>query len=296
MAQQHEQTSRISNEFDNITGVATSSFDLAWLYTRQGETSRASMRMIFIPAGKFIMGDDEGQYDDEKPAHEVHVEAFYIGKYLVTNAEYRHFVQDTGHRAPDHSGPEKHPVVCVSWHDAMAYCEWLSRVSGRLVRLPTEAEWEKAASWKDESGGMNAAREEGKDNRQAARGRKLVYPWGDEFDKNRCNTSESGIGDTTPVGKYSPQGDSPYGCADMVGNVWEWCLSLYKPYPYNPQDGREDLDLRVLRGGSFDFPKELVRCACRARSDPSSWSRRSGFRVAVFHGDPTGGYDNDLHL
>jgi formylglycine-generating enzyme required for sulfatase activity len=122
--------------------------------------------------------------------------------------------------------------VYVTWHDAMAYCRWLARVTGRAYRLPSEAEWEKAAR--------------GTDGR--------IWPWGNKWDSKRCNSREGGPGNTTPVGQYSPQGDSPYGCVDMAGNVWEWTLSLLKDYPYDPKDGREDAQAegrRRLRGGAF---------------------------------------------
>jgi formylglycine-generating enzyme required for sulfatase activity len=125
------------------------------------------------------------------------------------------------------------------------------------MRLPTEAEWEKAASW------------------DPLRGEKRKYPWGDEFDKSKCNTSESGIGTTTPVGQFSPAGDSPYGCVDMAGNVCEWTSSLKKKYPYLVDDGREDesetyerslghlYSRRVERGGSFREDATYARTAYR---------------------------------
>ncbi len=154
----------------------------------------------------------------------------------------------------------------------MAYCQWLSKKTVKHYRLPSEAEWEKAARG-----------EEG-----------LIYPWGNEWDKTRLNSAEGGKGDNTPVGQYSPNGDSPYGVADMAGNVWEWTRSLWgkdweKPdfrYPYNPEDGREDLNagsnmLRVLRGGAFLNSQRYVRCAVRYRGDPNLRSRRLGFRVVL---------------
>ena len=171
--------------------------------------------MILIPAGPFLMGssdDDKQARDAEKPQHIVDLPEYLIGKYPVTNGEYQAFVRDTGRQPPSRwdggkypKGQKDHPVAYVTWHDAMAYCKWLSEKTRKTYRLPTEAEWEKAARG---PGG-------------------LIYPWGNLFDKNRCNTFESGIGNTTPVGNYSPAGDSPYGVADMAGNVWEWTQSLW---------------------------------------------------------------------
>jgi formylglycine-generating enzyme required for sulfatase activity len=133
---------------------------------------------------------------------------------------------------------------------------------GYAFRLPSEAEWEKAA--RGEFG--------------------FEWPWGNEFDPNKCNSSEGGKGGTTPVGLYSSAGDSPYGCADMVGNVWEWTQSLWKNYPYDAKDGREDVkstDTRVLRGGSFLNDRRSVRCAYRVRGGPNNRVRYRGFRVVV---------------
>ena len=224
---------------------------------------------IEIPAGKFVMGSDKGS-DDERPQHTVEIPYTYkIARYPVTSAEFAKF-------KPEKANMEKpdHPVVEVSWHEAREYCEWLQKNlqgatrdlegfgEGLKVRLPTEAEWEKAARG-----------EYGKE-----------YPWGDEFDATKCNTRESGIGGTTPVGKYSPQGDSPYSVADMSGNVWEWCQSKYIPYPYDAKDGREHLqgdDSRVLRGGSFDLSQGFARGAYRYRDHPHDRSSSLGFRVVV---------------
>jgi len=156
----------------------------------------------------------------------------------------------------------------VTWHDAMAHCRWLSERSGLRVTLPSEAEWEKAAR-----GPLPAV------------GAKVrIYPWGDDPpDDTRCNFNMQ-VGTTTPVGKYSPRGDSPYGCADMAGNVWEWTRSLFKSYPYDPEDGRENLeagDIRVLRGGAFNCEGGLVRCAFRVRNYPDLRGAGGGFRVVV---------------
>ncbi len=229
--------------------------------------------MVFVPAGPFIMGDDKSGQSDEKPAHEVYLEDYYIARTPVTNAQYAAFVQATGYRAPGHwkkgSPPPQladHPVVFVTWHDALAYCRWLAEATGRPYALPTEAQWEKAAR--------------GTDGR--------IYPWGNKFDKSKCNTVESGTFGTTPVGKYSPQGDSPYGVADMTGNVWEWCSSLYQPYPYRADDGREEAAAggsRVLRGGSWNSSRDGGRCAFRFYDlDPVSDYDRYGFRCCLAAG------------
>ncbi|MBI1802202.1 MAG: formylglycine-generating enzyme family protein [Chloroflexi bacterium] len=247
-----------------------------------------------IGAGEFVMGSDTSPWDDEEPQHRVNLPAYRIGKYPVTNAQYRRFVADDGYmrkwrgvwtnagwRWREENQSEKpaywdnprwnldnHPVVGVSWYEAIAYCNWLSKTTGRKFHLPREAEWEKAARGTD-----------GRD-----------YPWGDEFDKAKCNTNESGIGTTTPVGIYA-DGASPCGALDMAGNVWEWCSSRWgqdfpKPdftYPYRADDGREDLqstDRRIVRGGSWDAPQGVARCAFRLRNHPVNRNSGSGFRVA----------------
>jgi formylglycine-generating enzyme required for sulfatase activity len=228
-------------------------------------TSPIHLELVCVPAGEFLMGShparDEHALDNEQPQHRVAVAEFSIGKYPVTNAQYAAFARAVGQEAPDQRGKEDHPVVNVSWRRAVAFCEWLSRETGRPFRLPTEAEWEKAAR--------------GVDGR--------IYPWGDEWDPHKCNSPESGIGGTSPVGRFSPAGDSPCGAADMAGNVWEWCGSVYRPYPYRAEDGREDPDAkgyRVLRGGSFDLGRYCTRCACRYDLRPVFFDTY-GFRVVV---------------
>jgi formylglycine-generating enzyme required for sulfatase activity len=215
------------------------------------------------------MGSERGD-DNEKPVHPVYLPEYRIGKYPVVNAEYKRFLDETGYPAPPDwnegnypSGKANHPVVTVTWRDAVAYCRWLSQKTGKTYRLPTEAEWEKAAR--------------GTDGRE--------YPWGNSFDPARCNSfDESGIGTTTPVGIY-PDGASPCGAMDMAGNVWEWCQSLYQPYPYRMDDGREDLEsegLRVLRGGSFGLVARGVRGAFRYRIVPGFWLASGGFRCVLW--------------
>ncbi|GAB4545841.1 MAG: hypothetical protein Fur002_20320 [Anaerolineales bacterium] len=223
--------------------------------------------MVYVPAGEFLMGSETGG-DDEKPPHRVYLDAFYIDRYPVTNAEYKKFVEAAGRKPPSHwengkipPGKETHPVVNVSWHDAAAYAAWAGK------RLPTEAEWEKAASW------------------DPLKNEKRVYPWGDRFDAALCNSRESSLGGTTPVGKYSPQGDSPYGAADMAGNVWEWCADWYDSGYYknspkqNPQ-GPKSGQYRVLRGGSWSLNDSLVRASYRRRDNPDDWDYYIGFRCS----------------
>jgi formylglycine-generating enzyme required for sulfatase activity len=228
--------------------------------------------LILIPAGEFLMGSDKiidkSADDNEQPQHTVNLLEYYISKTPVTNAQYASFTAAIDHHAPYHwkrgqppGGKEDHPAVVVSWHDAMAYCEWLAVITGKAYRLPTEAEWEKAA--------------------RGADGR--IYPWGNQWDPKRCNSQEGGPGRTTAVGQYSPQWDSLYGCVDMVGNVWEWCHSSYKSYPYDPDDDREDPEARgdrVLRGGAFATQRP-VRCAARRGNPQINRYYDIGFRVCV---------------
>jgi formylglycine-generating enzyme required for sulfatase activity len=244
-------------------------------YTENGFLAEVVWGIEFacIPAGKFLIGsrdDNKLAYDDEKPQYAVDIPYdYWMAHYPVTNELYNAYTEAKGIKHPVDGWEKKkdHPVVYVSWNDAMAYCQWLNqflnsefRNLNLEIRLPTEAEWEKAAR--------------GTDGRE--------YPWGNIFDKNKCNTSEGGKGATMPVGAYSPQGDSPYGCADMSGNVWEWTHSLYKPYPYKANDGRENeraSDARALRGGSFILSEWYARCACR--NSNVILSKLRGFRVVA---------------
>jgi formylglycine-generating enzyme required for sulfatase activity len=233
------------------------------------------IEFVRVPKGKFIMGskdDNKLAWDNEKPQHTVEIPYdYWIARYPVMNEQFAAFVQATKHQhewVSDWKKKANHPVVNVAWRDAVAYCKWLNEtlrgeIGDGVVRLPTEAEWEKAARGDAERGNE--------------------WPWGNEFDKTKCNSSEGGKSGTTPVGAYSPQGDSPYGAAGMVGNVWEWCHSIYKPYPYKADDGREEsgLDVRVLRGGAWYDAEGGARCAYRYNVPPGDRLDDVGLRVVV---------------
>jgi serine/threonine-protein kinase len=255
---------------------------------------KAGIEMVLIPAGEFLMGsaeDDEMARDDEKPQHTLNLPDYYIARTPVTNAQFARFIKDGGYSqreiwtevgwgmkekvgwtqprfwtARKWNRPNQ-PVVGVTWYEALAYARWASGT------LPSEAEWEKAAGWNSQTG------------------RKRRYPWGNEWDPKKCNASKELVlldlaayrGRSTPVGRYSPSGDSAYGLVDMAGNVLEWTRSLYKAYPYDPEDGREDLeagDPRVLRGGAFYDMGAHVRCASRNWNLPAEWLPY-GIRVVV---------------
>ena len=247
-------------------------------------------QLVRVPEGEFLMGstpkqvaalvrvypEDKEWFEREEPQHCINLAAYEIGRYPVTNVEYRAFVRDTNHSPPPHwegdaypDGLGDHPVVYVSWFDARVYSEWLSKRTNRAYRLPTEAHWEKAA--------------------RGTEGQ--VYAWADDFEATKCNSAEGGVGGTTPVGQYSPQGDSPYGAADMAGNVWEWTSTLFRLYPYDAEDGREEQEEggpRVLRGGSFYDTQRRVRCAYRSAADRDyRYHDYLGFRVVVFSGSPS---------
>jgi formylglycine-generating enzyme required for sulfatase activity len=229
-----------------------------------------------VPSGEFLMGSDPAHdrktQDAEKPQHWVTLAAYAMARYPVTVAEYACYMR-SGHAEPKSSFNPltwqqqrerfDHPVVNVTWHDARSYAAWLSKIIGMLWRLPTEAEWEKAARWDPLT--------------RTAR----IYPWGDTFGQTRANTFEGGMKTTTPVDSYS-NGASPCGAQDMAGNVWEWINSLYKPYPYSQDDGRESQDSterRVLRGGSWSGIARNARAAYRLYDRPVDTNNGIGFRV-----------------
>jgi formylglycine-generating enzyme required for sulfatase activity len=243
---------------------------------------------VLIPAGSFLLGSPPGPGipPEETPRHPLTLPDYRLGRYPVTNAQYAAFLQQQPqHEAPPlklgwflrepPAGKADHPVVGVSWFDALAYCRWLSGQTERVYRLPTEAEWEKAAIWAGDA--------------------PRVYPWGNNFDPACCNSMEAGLNGASAVGQFSPQGDSPAGCADMAGNVQEWTSTLWGPdlnisafpYPYRANDGREDLTAherlhrvyRLYRGGCYRDTLQQVRGAARGWSDPDSKIRWRGFRV-----------------
>jgi len=248
------------------------------------ELGIAEEDMVKVPAGEFLMGSPEGEgRENERPQHTLYLPDYYIARTPVTNARFARFIEDNGYqrqafwteagwRVKEEKGwtwprywqdnqwnqPDQ-PVVGVSWYEALAYARW----AGGL--LPGEAEWEKAAR--------------GTDGR--------LYPWGnDPPDESRCN-SGSKVEGTTPVARYSPRGDSPYGCADMAGNVREWTRSSFQSYPYDPADGREDLEsggVRVLRGGSFLDLVRNIRCAVRDWNLLEGRPFYYGFRLVIAPG------------
>ena len=219
--------------------------------------------MVIIPAGEFTMGRDSGP-KDETPVHKVFLPAFYIDRNLVTAREYAKFIQEKGPTGPKgemyldvadpdalvhnrggkwlpKEGFENHPVGEMSRYGAAAYCTWAGK------RLPSEAEWEKAAR--------------GTDGR--------LYPWGNDMPRPDLAFIGGFRGQTVPVGQF-PKGASPYGVLDMAGQVWEWTRSIYKPYPYNPKDGREEptpTDTVVARGGNSSSGPEGLTSTSREAVD-----------------------------
>jgi formylglycine-generating enzyme required for sulfatase activity len=217
--------------------------------------------MVLVPAGTAFMGDDDGR-PDQKPQHVVDLDAFFIDVYEVTNFEYREFVRATGRAAPPHwidgaseAGRDLHPVVNVTWEDAVAYAAWAGK------RLPTEAEWEKACRGPD--------------------GRAFAY--GDAFREDCTNWGSSGICDTVRVDAM-PANASPYGCRHMTGNVWEWVSDWYaKGHPPGPRKnprGSPSGVLHVGKGGSWTTDSESCKAAYRCRSMVGSRWGYAGFRCA----------------
>jgi formylglycine-generating enzyme required for sulfatase activity len=295
------------------------------------------MEFCLVPAGPFWMGSEER--DDEKPVHSVEIAYdYFIGRYPVTNAQYDAFVQAGGYGKPDY-WPEaeragvwspkgvtgfldeqprqkpydwgrpftlpNHPVVGVTWFEALAFTRWLTAIweaddmlpEGWQVKLPSEAEWEKAArggvaipeSPRPVSAGELAAWIKRPPGAMAIVDNPMVrrrYPWGDKADPERANYGASQIGATNAVGAFAG-GRTPYGCEEMAGNVLEWTRNRYVAYPYQADDGRERSEgvdrntPMVFRGGSWAFDENWPRCAFRNRYLAGYWSTDLGFRVVA---------------
>lgn len=261
-----DSTDSPSKEAD-VTLTSESDVDIP---TREIAHAADGSVMVLIPAGEFVMGKDGAPPElGESPAHRVYLDAFYIDKYEVTNAQYQRFMEATGTPAPDFwtdpmmNEPDQ-PVVGVTWHQAKAYCEWVGK------RLPTEAEWEKAARGTDER----------------------IYPWGNHFDWEYGNFSDDHLEDghldgfmgSAPVGHF-PTDVSPYGVYDMGGNALEWVadwedvgyyLISPKVNPKGPATGTH----KILRGGAMDIGPEYSRTVYRNRLMPNLTNMAFGFRCA----------------
>jgi formylglycine-generating enzyme required for sulfatase activity len=243
-----------------------------------GSSSGATdeVELISIPAGEFTMGHNSGY--DTLPVRRISLPAFSIDKYEVTNKRYKRFIDATGYKVPWSQEPAvaahiwdwqkrmypegkgDDPVVLVSWEDARAFCAWAGK------RIPTEAEWEKAA--------------------RGAKGK--PYPWGNDWANGKANTSESGLKQTAPAGSFR-EDVSEYGVNDLAGNVSEWVEEWFAPYPGNPMTSYEERNkYRVLRGGSWDYAHSIANGYHRQYALPQSQMTAIGFRC-VKAADATGG-------
>jgi sulfatase modifying factor 1 len=221
--------------------------------------------VVLIEAGWFTMGCETGR-DDEKPVHRVWVDAFEIATHQLTNAEYAYFLAGTKRPQPQHwTGPEfshpRQPVVAVSWHDAAAYCEWLSQMTRKIYRLPTEAEWECAAR-----GGIEGA----------------LYPWGDAPPEQVPNYSSRWKTGPEEVGLYAP---NPFGIFNLGDNIHEWCADWYDADYYSRSPERNPLGpnggtRKASRGGSWRHHIKVTRTAARSSIPPEFKYADYGFRVA----------------
>jgi formylglycine-generating enzyme required for sulfatase activity len=292
-----------------------------WLSDRWLIEQPVSMEFVRVPEGIFLMGSDRDcdstADDDEVPQHSVMLSEYWIGRTQVTIAQYDRFIQDQGYQQEEYWSAAgwswrmgkwesdltiynadwqkemsewlpnrppslrdlpfhwresrwneaEQPVVGVCWFEVEAYINWLNALGEVRFQLPSEAQWEKAARGTD--GG--------------------IYPWGNVWDGARSNTNESKIGKTAAVGSFSPDGDSPYGCTDMVGNVWEWCQDWYDAESYRRRAGRVVADptgppagkARVAHGGAWYLDRKDVRCARRLMLVPDYFGNGLGFRLVL---------------
>ena len=244
------------------------------------------IKLVLVEAGDFTMGSTKKDIEQirksfpdfeprllerETPQHKIFLKAFKISKYPITNSEFHEFIQNSKYPFVLNSNlknKERHPVVQVSWFDAVEFCKWLTKKTGHQYRLPTEAEWEKAAR--------------GTDGR--------IFPWGNKWEPTFCN-SENQFKETTPVDYFEKNNVSPYGCVDMCGNVFEWTSTTIgntEPwpskytYPYSPNDGRENLKTktrRVGRGGAYSRNWIYCRNTFRFADLPNDKYPTQGFRI-----------------
>ena len=231
-----------------------------------------NLEWCHIPAGDFLMGSEE---TSDNPAKVESTDAYLMAKYPVTNIQYAQFLKENsewrkGEASDDHvdsdylndwdgdsfpKDKENYPVAWVSWHATVAFCEWLSRTMDKKIFLPTEMQWEKACRGTD---GMK-------------------FPWGNDINEPRanCSSQSAPVGRTVDgriaVGNYSPHGDSPYGCVDMAGNVWEWCSNWTDEYE----------EEKTLRGGGWNFSPEFLHAYFRFGCDPCTSYNYIGFRCAA---------------
>ena len=270
------------------------------------------MQFCYVPPGPFVMGDDDSEYEDERPQHQLDIPyPYWLGRLPVTNAQYAAFVADGGREAYDLRTPftlPNHPVVGVDWFQARDFCAWLTQkwqASGLLpedwmITLPSEAEWEKAArggivlpdEWVvRQAGAWSLPTLTFRDNPWPKR----TYPWGDNTpEAELANYKASQIGSPSAVGCYR-ENVSPYGCVEMAGNVREWTgsiwgASLNKPdysYPYQANDGREDVTkvedrtAMIVRGGAYNSSRNALRCAYRLRYYALDWYDYQGLRLCA---------------
>lgn len=265
--------------------------DAAGVLSRFGDP-RDMTALASVSAGTLTLGSNS--HPNSQPIHQLHIDTFRIGLFPVTVRQYAEFVIATDHHWVS---PERHdlhkqnfPVTDVTWHDAVAYCQWLTscwRAEGKIsederVRLPTEPEWERAAR----GGGYD---------QQDVATPQCLYPWGFKWHGEACNSEETGLNQPCAVGLF-PRSASPYGCQDMAGNVWEWCSTLWGEdmttpsfcYPWK-DDGREAAEApptlrRVLRGGCFSSGRLKANCTYRGSLEPNGYWRGNGFRIVVSQG------------
>lgn len=274
----------INAQSNQVAGALPLHLHPAFTFTTSFERLPFEPETVLIPTGPFTFGGGKDQQRTTLPDYR-------IGKYPVTVGEYRTFLEAGGYHTqefwtaagwitckvigwttpegwndPMQAGSDRLPVVGVSWYEAEAYCRWLAKKTERPYHLPSELEWEKAAR--------------GTDGR--------LYPWGNEWRTSKCNTSEAGIGHATPVGQFSPAGDSPYGLADMTGNVWEWCNTpWHEPHMHDTSEIEQEAQPRVIRGGSWNDNLRSARTTFSYWSYLDSRYSLLGFRVACAVSDST---------